>query len=98
MLYQVTLMCDTCKYKPVSTIIEQNPAIYLANKAEKKNLITRGTQKICIKHSWRSADLKRLGYSKVKIREYNEAEIKAEKAENFAMNKAMKKIERERGN
>lgn len=77
MKYQVTIMCTTGKYRPCSTLIESEP-INLKNTIEKRAVITKGVQKICAQHYWDSSDLKKFGYTKIKIREYNIVKIKAE--------------------
>lgn len=80
--YQVTLICSTGKYRPESCIVtnEQEVDIDLsAFDATKKELIKKGMSKICAKHYWSGADLKKYGYTKVKIRAYDKEKIEAEK-------------------
>lgn len=74
--YQVTLMCSSGKYRPVSCIIKSDE-VDLSNIEAKRQLIKQGTQKICAKRYWSSTDLKRYEYTKAKVREYNKAEIEA---------------------
>lgn len=74
--YQITLMCASGKYKPVSCIIKSEE-VDLTNKNAKKALVRQGTQKICIKRYWSSSDLKKYDYIRAKIREYNKEEIDA---------------------
>lgn len=75
--YQVTLMCGSGKYKPVSCIIKHE-ALDINNKEEKMTLVREGIQRICIKRYWTKADLKRYNYTKVKVREYDRSKIEAE--------------------
>ena len=79
--YQITLICNTGKFKPESCIITQKQETDIdlsAFDATKKELIKRGITKICTRHYWSGADLKKYGYTKIKIREYNKEKIEAE--------------------
>lgn len=80
--YQVTLMCATGKYKPVSCIIKREE-IDLANTASKKELINQGIQKICNNRYWTKLDLLKYDYTKVKVREYNKEELAAVAKERY---------------
>ena len=80
--YQVTLMCASGKYKPVSCIIK-NEEVDLTNKDVRTELVKQGTQKICIKKYWSSKDLKKYGYTKAKIREYDKQKIAEESAARY---------------
>lgn len=91
MKYQVTIMCTTGKYRPCSTLIESKP-INLNNTIEKRAVITKGVQKICAKHYWGSSDLKKFGYTKIKIREYDRAKIEQENKERYERIKEEKYI------
>ena len=73
--YQVTLMCETGAYKPVSTIITTKEKVDLSNITEKKKIINSGITKICQKRYWTSRDLSKYGYTKAKVRVYNKEEI-----------------------
>lgn len=78
--YQVTIICETNKYKPVSTIvtIQQTEDIdWTQCSQKKKEIITKGVQKICNKHYWNKSDLLRLGYTKSRVRVYDKASIEA---------------------
>jgi len=75
--YQVTLICESGKYKPVSCIIKSEE-VDLADKVAKRTLVRQGTQKICVKRYWSSADLKRYDYTRAKVREYDKEKIAAE--------------------
>lgn len=76
MKYQVTLMCDNGKYKPVSTIVEMDTQDIPAIK-------TRGIQRICAQRYWTKLDLKNYGYTKVKIRIYDKEKIDKENEERY---------------
>ena len=82
--YQVTLMCETGAYKPVSTIITVKEKVDLSNIAEKKKIINLGITKICQKRYWTSRDLKKYNYTKAKVREYDKEKIAQENAERYA--------------
>ena len=72
MQYQVTLLCADGKYKPVSTIVN-------ASEGMDKNIIRRkGIENICLKRLWTSADLKKFGYTQLKMRVYDKVKIEAE--------------------
>ena len=75
--YQVTLMCTTNQYKPVSAIVkvDSNELIRLGQKDYIASIRTKGIQKICQMRFWSSSDLKRYHYTKVKMREYNAEKI-----------------------
>ena len=81
--YQVTLMCETGAYKPVSTIITVKEKVDLSNIVEKKKIINLGITKICQKRYWTSRDLKKYNYIKAKVREYDKEEIERQKKENY---------------
>lgn len=81
--YQVTLLCNNGKYKPVSCIItrEQNNDIDLSGTENvRKALKENGIKTICFKRGWNVKDLKQFGYTKIKIRKYNKEEIEREAA------------------
>jgi len=88
--YQVTLMCADNKYKPISCIVKKQEEVTLTNKAEKVSLAKEGIQKICAKRRWSGKDLKRFGYTRTKVREYNREKIEQEKADNYDLIKAIK--------
>lgn len=91
--YQVTLICSTGQYKPVSAIVkaDTDDLARVGKVAYTGDIRTRGIQKICQKRYWGNADLKRYGYTKVKMREYDKEKIAKENAERY------EKIKRERG-
>ena len=75
--YQVTLMCKSGKYKPVSCIIKCEE-VDLTDKEARRTLVREGTKKICVKRYWGSTDLKRYDYTIAKVREYDKEKIAAE--------------------
>lgn len=86
--YQVTLMCNDGKYKPVSTLVtrEQNNDTDLSNlESVRKVLKQNGIQAICFKRGWSGRDLKQFGYTKVKIRKYDKDLIEREAALRYAL-------------
>ena len=83
--YQVTLTSVTGKYKPVSCIIKKDNKEVLEKGREKfvKELQQQGIIKICQKRLWTNADLRKYGYTKVKVREYDKEKIEKENAERY---------------
>lgn len=77
MNYQITLFDKNSKYKPVSAIVTK--------KAEdtQDTLIKKGIEKICFKRGWTSKDLKRFGYTTVKIRVYDKEKLDKEAEERY---------------
>ena len=76
--YQVTLICGSGAYKPVSCIVKReqySDVDYSSNATVKKELQKLGIQKICGKRGWTLSDLSRFGYTRYKVRAYNKAEI-----------------------
>lgn len=78
--YQVTLTSTTGQYKAVSTIVK---AEKITTKEEKQRVINKGIIKIAQQRRWTNTDLKKFGYTKVKIREYDKAEIDKQNAERY---------------
>ena len=79
--YQVTLICTTNQYRPVSCIVQyaQEENLDLSkNAVDRKKIIDKGIKKICASRYWSSADLKKYSYTKVKIRLYDKKKIEAE--------------------
>ena len=60
-IIQVTLFDKQNKHKPVSTLVEVESVKYFNTKA---------IQKICNKRYWTGQDLKKYGYTSVKVRNY----------------------------
>lgn len=84
--YQVTLMCASGQYKPVSCLvsIEQEQGIDLTtDKDRKKEIQTIGIQKICALRSWSKVDLKNYNYTKAKVRLYDKDKIDKENKERY---------------
>lgn len=86
MEYQVTLLCATGAYKPVSCLvkIDQTDSNDLTKIPEqKKKILHKGIERICVKHYWRSSDLKKYGYTKAKVRLYDKEKIEKENKERY---------------
>lgn len=84
--YQVTLLNKTGQYKPVSCLVKinQNEDVDLTTSSvEKKKILNKGIEKICVKRYWRSADLKRYGYTNAKVRVYDKEKIEQENKERY---------------
>lgn len=75
--YQVTLICENGKYKPVSTIVTMEET------TDRRAIMREGQKKIMIKRYWSMADLTRYGYTKGKIREYDKEKIERENAARY---------------
>lgn len=78
--YQVTLTSTTGQYKAVSTIVK---AEKITTKEEKQRVINKGIIKIAQQRRWTNQDLKKFGYTKVKIREYDKEKIDKQNAERY---------------
>ena len=83
--YQVTLLCASGKYRPVSAIVTDD-----SETMDKKAILKKGIETICIKRLWTSADLKKYGYTQQKMREYDKEKIKAENEARYAKIKEQK--------
>ena len=75
--YQITLICENGKYKPVSTIVTMEET------TDRRAIMREGQKKIMIKRYWSMADLTRYGYTKGKIREYDKEKIEQENAARY---------------
>ena len=75
--YQVTLICENGKYKPVSTIVTMEET------TDRRAIMREGQKKIMIKRYWSMADLTRYGYTKGKIRKYDKEKIERENAARY---------------
>jgi hypothetical protein len=80
--YQVTLLSEGNKYRPVSTIVTCEE-VDLADKDAKRAVIRKGTQKICGQRYWGRRELQLYGYLKAKIREYDKEKIEQENKERY---------------
>lgn len=91
--YQVTLLCETGEYKPVSSIVKIDTLEYtkLGKIEYVKEIRKRGIIKICQKRYWTNTDLKKYHYTKIKTREYDKEKIAKENAERY------EQIKKERG-
>lgn len=84
--YQVTLICATNQYKPVSCIISREQTMNAdptTDKVAKASIIADGIQKICGKRGWGKRDLIQYSYTRVKVRLYDEEKIKQENEERY---------------
>lgn len=84
---QVTMYSD--RFKPVSCVIAcESKEYFLAHKEEVR---TQGIIKICQKRLWNKHHVKEYGYTKSRMREYDEQKIKQIKVELY------EQIKKERG-
>ena len=90
MEYQVTLICKTGQYKPMSTIVEYEE-VDLKDKKQKSKVAQKGLEKICVRRCWKSTDLKKYNYSIIKVRRYDKDKIAWDKAIRY------NEIKKERG-
>lgn len=83
--YQVTLVCATGKYKPVSCIIKKEESeLKRLGKTTFLDLVKdAGIKKICMQRGWSSRELKQYSYTKVKVREYDKERIAQENKERY---------------
>lgn len=91
--YQVTLICKTGAYKPVSCIVEveQMKGIDLTkNETMRKGIIERGVKKICASRYWTIKDLQKYGFISAKARLYDRLAIEKQKKENYEKLKEQK--------
>ena len=78
--YQVTLVDNKKKYRPISTIVkvEQADGIDLTlNAQKKKEIINKGIIKICQKRGWGKLELQVYNYLTALVRKYDGEETKA---------------------
>lgn len=71
--YQITLICATGQYRPVSTIVtieQENEENLLLIPEQKAHIIANGIRRICQQRLWTKRDVAKYGYTKVKSREY----------------------------
>ena len=82
--FQVTLISTTGQYKPVSCIVKADTKEMLkVGSTFVKDIQTKGIIKICQKRLWTNADLKKYGYTKVKVRVYDKKKIEQENKERY---------------
>lgn len=77
MKYQVTMVCITGQYRPVSTIVtieQSNDDNLLLNPEQKAHIIATGIRRICQQRFWTKRDVIKYGYTKVKVRVYEKQE------------------------
>lgn len=80
--YQVILMNLENKYKPVSAIVEADPA-NLFDPTEKQKIINMGIKKICCARLWKIKDLQKFGYQKALVRVYDKQKIEQRNKERY---------------
>lgn len=90
---QVTLFDKNKKFKPMSTLIKVESIDYY--KEHKKELQKRAIANICHQRYLSWQELQQLGYTLIKVREYNKEKIKEQQEQLHRIN-LIKKIERER--
>lgn len=91
--YQVTLLCASGKYRPVSAIVtlEQATNEDLTKDNEKrKEIQKKGIVKICQQRLWDKTDLIKGEYTKCKIRVYDKEKIAQENEERYEQIKEQK--------
>ena len=83
--YQITLICSTGQYKPVSCIItkDTDEITTIGKKAFVEKVRNAGIIKICQKRGWSDIELKKFHYTQVKMREYNKDKIEQENKERY---------------
>lgn len=84
--YQVTLMTENNRYKPVSCIvsIEQELGYDMTqSRTRKKEIINKGIIKIAQKRLWNNQDLARYGYTRAKVRLYDKAKIEEQNKQRY---------------
>ena len=67
-IIQVTLFDKQNRHKPVSTLVEVESIKYFNEHSQEVK--TKAIQKICNKRYWTGQDLKKYGYTSVKVRNY----------------------------
>ena len=84
--YQVTILCSTGEYRPVSTIVNYDQAddtdLSLI-RDKRKDIQAKGIIKICQKRGWDKRDLLKYNYTKCKIRAYDKEAIEKENKERY---------------
>ena len=68
-IIQISLFDVTGKYKPVSTLIEVESVAWY--KEHEKECRQKAIQKICLQRNWTGKELLKLGYKKIKVRNYS---------------------------
>ena len=78
--YQVTLVCASGKYRPVSCIVKKDTNVIASIGKEEytKQIRKAGIAKIWQKRYWSGEDIKKYDYTICKIREYDKEKIDAE--------------------
>lgn len=79
--YQVTLLATNKKFKPMSCLVkvkQDTDEDLTQNPDEKKKIIDRGIKIICCKRYLNGNDLKRMTFTKCKVRLYDKEKIELE--------------------
>lgn len=91
--YQVTLLCASGKYKPVSAIVaypQDTDEDLTKDATKRKEIQTKGIVKICQQRLWDKKDLLKGEYTKCKIRVYDKEKIAQENKERYEQIKEQK--------
>lgn len=75
--YQVTMVCATGQYRPVSTIVtieQENDENLLLNPEQKAHILADGIRRVCQQRLWTKRDVAKYGYTKVRARVYEKQE------------------------
>ena len=83
MKYQVTLLCASKKFRPVSAIVEPFGNEQWEMPRDKERIRKKGIQKICNQRGWGASDLRKFEYTKSMIREYDREKIAKLDAEKY---------------
>lgn len=84
--YQVTLLCASGHYRPVSAIVtftQETDTDLTQDKDKRKEIQSKGIVKICQKRGWGKAELLKYDYTKCKIRVYDREKIAQEDKERY---------------
>lgn len=83
--YQITLMCTSGKYKPVSCVVKKDTLLLEKLGANKylQEIKKDGVLKICQQRCWTSQDLKKYDYTRILTREYDKKRIEEENKKRY---------------
>lgn len=84
--YQVTLVDNRKKYRPISAVVkieQAEDADLTLDKNKRKEIINKGIIKICQKRGWGKLELKTYNYLTALVRKYNGAETIAQDKERY---------------
>lgn len=92
--YQVTLLCQSGKFKPISCIVtmiqEDAEEDLTKNAIVKKDIIAKGLKKICQTRGWGKMEIETYQYLRAKVRRYEPEKIEAEKKARYEKIKEQK--------